>query len=176
MTRVHAARKQPPATIQKAKGANALAPPRAFGPAAAAPTADAARQGHDFARVAVRRNETGLDDRLKTGIERLSGVPLDDVRVHYRSPHPARVRAAAFTQGTHIHVAPGEERHLPHEAWHVVQQKQGRVRATGRVAGLPLNDAAHLEREASVMGARALAGGPAPAAAPVKSIARTLDG
>ena len=176
MTRVHAARKQPPAAIQKAESANALAPSRAFGPAAVAPAADAARQGHDFARVAVRRNDTGLDDRLKTGIERLSGVTLDDVRVHYRSSHPARVQAAAFTQGTHIHVAPGEERHLPHEAWHVVQQKQGRVRATGRVAGLPLNDAAHLEREASVMGARALAAGPAPAAAPVKSIARALDG
>ncbi len=28
---------------------------------------------------------------------------------------------------------PGEERHLPHEAWHVVQQKQGRVRPSREV-------------------------------------------
>jgi hypothetical protein len=27
---------------------------------------------------------------------------------------------------------PGQEQHLPHEAWHVVQQKQGRVKPTGQ--------------------------------------------
>jgi hypothetical protein len=86
--------------------------------------------------------------------------------VHYGSPRPRQVQAAAFTQGTHIHVAPGQEQHLAHEAWHVVQQKQGRVRATGRVAGLPLNDSEHLEHEASVMGRKALAAAPAPDAIP----------
>ena len=172
MVRSHVLQKLP-ARAPRPGDANTLAAPRAFGPAGVrAPGTDAARLGHDFARVAVRRNETGLDDRLKAGIERLSGVTLDDVRVHYRSPRPARVQAAAFTQGTHIHVAPGQERHLAHEVWHVVQQKQGRVRATGRVAGLPLNDAAHLEREASVMGAKALAAGPA--ASPASASAAPL--
>jgi hypothetical protein len=33
--------------------------------------------------------------------------------------------AAAFGQGGDIHIAPGREQHLPHEAWHVVQQQQG---------------------------------------------------
>lgn len=161
----HVAQKKPASTRARAAAGPALGPSRGFGPAA--PMAGGA--GHDLARVSVRpRNETGLDDRLKTGIERLSGVSLDDVRVHYRSSRPADVEAAAYTQGTHIHVAPGQEKHLAHEAWHVVQQKQGRVRATGRVAGLPLNDAEHLEREASVMGSRALAAGaaPQPAATP----------
>ncbi|HAP61901.1 MAG TPA: hypothetical protein DCR93_21180, partial [Cytophagales bacterium] len=32
--------------------------------------------------------------------------------------------------GTDIHLAPGQQKHLPHEAWHVVQQKQGRVKPT----------------------------------------------
>ena len=46
-------------------------------------------------------------------------------------------------------VAPGQERHLPHEAWHVVQQKQGRVQTTRQLkSGVNLNDEVHLEREA----------------------------
>ncbi len=75
-------------------------------------------------------NNTGLPDTLKTGMEGLSGLSLDDVKVHYNSPKPAAIQAHAYAQGTDIHMAPGQEKHLPHEAWHVVQQKQGRVRPT----------------------------------------------
>src|SRR5688572_16651664 len=45
------------------------------------------------------RNETGLPDGLKSGVESLSGVALDDVRVHYDSERPARVGAAAYAEG-----------------------------------------------------------------------------
>ena len=103
-------------------------------------------------------NRTGLPDRLKSGIERLSGYSMDDVRVHHQSEQPARLGALAYTQGTDIHIAPGQERHLPHEAWHVVQQKQGRVAATRQMKGTSLNDDAGLEREADVMGQRAAKG------------------
>lgn len=72
-------------------------------------------------------NNTGLPDQLKSGIESLSGISMDDVKVHYNSSKPAAVNAHAYAQGTDIYVAPGQEHHLPHEAWHVVQQKQGRV-------------------------------------------------
>ena len=68
-------------------------------------------------------NQTGLPDNLKTGVENLSGFLLDDVKVHYNSAQPAQLNALAYAQGTDIHVAPGQEAHLPHEAWHVVQQK-----------------------------------------------------
>lgn len=101
-------------------------------------------------------NRTGLPDRLKSGIERLSGLSVDDVRVHYGSPKPARLGAEAYAQGSDIHVAPGQERHLAHEAWHVVQQKQGRVAPTLQMKGLGLNDDAGLEREADAMGALAV--------------------
>ena len=67
-------------------------------------------------------NSSGLPDRLKAGVETLSGLGMDDVRVHYNSPRPAQLQALAYTQGSDIHVGPGQERHLPHEAWHVVQQ------------------------------------------------------
>lgn len=113
----------------------------------------------DSAPAVPPPNRTGLPDGLKTGVEALSGIALDDVRVHFNSSRPAQLQALAYTQGSEIHVAPGQERHLPHEAWHVVQQKQGRVRATMQLKGTAINDDAGLEREAEVMGARALDSG-----------------
>jgi hypothetical protein len=102
-------------------------------------------------------NNTGLPDTLKSGIESLSGISFDNVKVHYNSPKPQRLAALAYAQGRDIHVAPGQERYLPHEAWHVVQQAQGRVKPTMQMNdGLPINDDDKLEREADMMGARAL--------------------
>ena len=75
-------------------------------------------------------NNTGLPDNLKAGVESLSGLSLDNVKVHYNSSEPAQLNAHAYAQGTDIHLASGQEKHLPHEAWHVVQQKQGRVQPT----------------------------------------------
>jgi hypothetical protein len=103
-----------------------------------------------------RPNNTGMPDNLKAGIESLSGFSMDDVRVHYNSSKPATVQAQAYTQGTDIHVAPGQEKHLPHEAWHVAQQMAGRVAPTTNINGMPVNDNAGLEHEADVMGAKAV--------------------
>ncbi len=72
-------------------------------------------------------NRTGLPDALKSSIKSLSGLAKNNVRVHYNSSKPAQLQALAYAQGTDIHLGPGQERHLPHEAWHVVQQKQGDV-------------------------------------------------
>jgi hypothetical protein len=106
--------------------------------------------------TADRRVGVGLPDDVRTGVAHLSGLSMDDVRVHYNSTEPSRVDALAYTNGTEIHVARGQEQHLAHEAWHVVQQAQGRVRTTVDIAGVGVNDDASLEREADVMGARAL--------------------
>ena len=104
-----------------------------------------------------RENNTGMPDNLKAGVENLSGIDMSDVRVHYNSSKPAEVGALAYNQGTDIHVAPGQERHLPHEAWHVVQQTRGRVRPTMQMKEcVPINDDVVLEQEADVMGAKAL--------------------
>jgi hypothetical protein len=100
---------------------------------------------------------TGLPDTLKAGLESLSGVDLSDVRVHYNSLKPVQLQAQAYACGVDIHVAPGQEKHLPAEAWHVVQQKQGRVKPAMQAGGQPINDDPALEREADVMGAKALA-------------------
>ena len=106
---------------------------------------------------AAKPNHTGLPDNLKSGIESLSGMSMDNVRVHYNSAKPAQLNALAYAQGTDIHVASGQEKHLPHEAWHVVQQAQGRVKPTMQMKeGVPVNDDEGLEREADVMGGRAM--------------------
>ena len=109
-----------------------------------------------FDKPIQKKNETGMPDNLKAGIESLSGFSMDDVRVHYNSSKPATVQALAYTQGTDIHVAPGQEKHLPHEAWHVAQQMAGRVSPTTNINGMPVNDNAGLEHEADVMGERAI--------------------
>jgi len=104
-----------------------------------------------------KKNNTGLPDQLKAGVENLSGISLNDVKVHYNSDKPAQLNAHAYAQGTDIHIASGQEKHLPHEAWHVVQQKQGRVQPTAMMkAKVPINDDQSLEKEADIMGKRAL--------------------
>src|SRR5262249_55948744 len=59
------------------------------------------------ARAERLKNRTGMPDALKSGIETLSGVSLDDVRVHYNSSRPVQLNAHAYAQGSAIHVAPG---------------------------------------------------------------------
>ncbi|WP_158628766.1 eCIS core domain-containing protein [Dyella choica] len=100
----------------------------------------------------------GLPDRLRMNMEAMSGIALDDVRVHRNSGQPAQLNALAYAQGNDIHLGPGQEQHLPHEAWHVVQQRQGRVAATAQLAGYAINDNVGLEREADAMGAHAQRG------------------
>ena len=105
--------------------------------------------------IQKKANNTGLPDNLKSGIENLSGHAMDDVKVHYNSDKPAQLNAHAYAQGSEIHLASGQEKHLPHEAWHVVQQKQGRVKPTMQMKGkVNVNDNAELEKEADVMGAK----------------------
>jgi hypothetical protein len=99
----------------------------------------------------------GLPEELKSGIESLSGISMEDVQVHYNSEKPAQINARAFAQGTNIHLGAGQEKHLPHEAWHVVQQKQGRVKPTMQMKGtVHINDDDGLEREADEMGEKAM--------------------
>jgi hypothetical protein len=119
-------------------------------------------------RQSTSKNEiqTGLPGSLKAGVETLSGFSMDDVQVHYNSSEPAGLQALAFTEGTNIHMAPGQEQHLPHEAWHVVQQKQGIVTPGIQEKGVNINADPALESEADVMGAEAshiAAAGPAQA-------------
>lgn len=97
---------------------------------------------------ASRENQTGLPAPLIQKAEQLGGVPLDDVRVHYRSSEPDRLGALAFAQGTHIFLAPQQESHIGHELRHVVQQKKGLVQPQFTLLGQPINASPSLERDA----------------------------
>ena len=114
----------------------------------------ASKPAHPVQRM---ENNTGLPDGLKSGIENLSGISLDDVRIHRNADEPALLQAHAYAESTDIYLGPGQEKHLPHEVWHVVQQKQGRVKATKQIqGGININDDVLLEKEADLMGRKAL--------------------
>jgi hypothetical protein len=113
-----------------------------------------ARAATAIQRQPARSN--GLPEPLRTSMEAVSGIALHDVTVHRNSDKPGQLQAHAYAQGTDIHLAPGQDKHLAHEAWHVVQQKRGQVRSTTSIAGVGINDDRGLEAEADQMGALAL--------------------
>lgn len=99
---------------------------------------------------------------VQAKMEGAFGMDFSAVRIH-EGPRSQALGARAFTQGTDIHFAPGEyqpesqsgQQLLGHELTHVVQQSQGRVKATRQANGGAVNDDAGLEAEADVMGDRA---------------------
>lgn len=96
---------------------------------------------------AHRPNHTGVPDKLKNHLEAHGGYDLSDLRVHRNSSFPTRVHAHAYTQGNNIFLAAGQEHLLAHEAWHAVQQKQGRVNPASPLNAI--NAEPHLEHEAN---------------------------
>jgi hypothetical protein len=102
---------------------------------------------------------TGLPSAIRSRIEAMSGMDMSGVKVHYNSSKPAGIGALAYTQGNNIDVAPNQEKNLPHEAWHVVQQKRGVVSPNTQVNGLSVNDDDSLEHEADVMGEKSMQAG-----------------
>jgi hypothetical protein len=94
---------------------------------------------------------------LRRGMEKISGLNLQRVRVHYNSRKPAQVQAHAYAQGEDIYLAPGQEQHLPHELGHVVQQALDMVTPNAVVNGVAVNDDPMLEQHATDLGEAALA-------------------
>ena len=81
------------------------------------------------ARQAIQARAGSSGDLISSPeLERLFGHDFSGVKVHYNSDKPAQLHAHAYAQGTDIHIGAGHEVHLPHEAWHVVQQKQGKIK------------------------------------------------
>lgn len=77
-----------------------------------------------------------LPEPIQHQLESRSGFDLSEVRVHVGHPMPVSLNAQAYTRGNDIFFAPGAydpgsekgREAIAHEAWHVVQQKQGRVK------------------------------------------------
>ncbi|PTL83019.1 DUF4157 domain-containing protein [Vitiosangium sp. GDMCC 1.1324] len=107
-----------------------------------------------------------LPEALRNRMEQAFAADFSSVRVH-EGEAASSVGALAYTQGTHIHFAPGRfqpdsatgERLIGHELAHVVQQHHGRV-AVPSGEGAPVNAHPGLESEADRAASQAVSGQP----------------
>jgi len=105
----------------------------------------------------AEEDKKSLPVPLVEGIKELSGgIDVSSTEVHYNSEKPAQLDANAYAEDRNIYVAPGQESTVSHEAWHIVQQEQGRVSATTEYNGHAINDSSSLETEADIMGSKAM--------------------
>lgn len=114
-------------------------------------------------RVPLRPKAGGLPlpSDVRTKMETAFSADFSDVRVHI-GHEATSLGAIAYTWGTNIHFAPGQynphtlqgQKLLGHELWHVLQQKQGRVRNPFGGGVAVVQDHA-LEAEADRMGIKA---------------------
>lgn len=102
-------------------------------------------------QASIRSNNMGIPLQMKERFESVSGLSFDDVKIHYNSDKPAKLKALAYTQGNQVYIGPGQEKHLSHELGHVVQQKLGIVRPTARIGNLLVNDDPALEKAADTL-------------------------
>jgi hypothetical protein len=110
-----------------------------------------------------------LPPTIRQKMESFYGANFSDVRVHV-GPQASAIGALAFTQGSHIHFAPGQynpsspqgQQVLGHELAHVLQQRSGRVRNPFG-SGVAVVQDRHLEAEADRLGASAASHRPASA-------------
>lgn len=105
---------------------------------------------------ASQSSSGGLSAELVNGFQASTGHDLSDVKVHRNSGKPKDLGALAYAQGNEIHLGSGQEKHLAHEAAHIVQQREGQVKANTQVAGKPVNSETSLETGADQMGAKAM--------------------
>ena len=120
-------------------------------------------QGVEAFRVPMRQKAGGLPlpTEVRAKMETAFSADFSDVRVHIGHEATA-LGAIAYTWGTNIHFAPGQynphtlqgQKLLGHELWHVLQQKQGRVKNPFGGGVAVVQDHA-LEAEADRMGIKA---------------------
>jgi hypothetical protein len=117
----------------------------------------------DPGRIGLARGGgAALPAALLAKMEAAFGADFAAVRVHIGS-QATRIGALAFTTGNDLYFAPGQyqpgtvrgQQLIGHELAHVIQQRQGRVRAPG--GGLAVVQDAILEAEADRLGTRAAA-------------------
>jgi Domain of unknown function (DUF4157) len=112
-------------------------------------------------------NGTSLPIKVQKRMGRAFNTDFSNVRIQV-GQQAASLGALAYTQGNNIYFAPGQynpysrkgQKLLGHELAHVVQQRQGRVKATIQAKGFNINNNSYLEREAVELGKKAIKGVP----------------
>lgn len=103
---------------------------------------------------------------LRRQMERAFDADFSGVRLIRRSSAAVTLGAEAVTRNERVHLAPGRfspgnfagRALIGHELAHVVQQRQGRVKATAQAKGVGINQNRTLEAEADAAGDRAARG------------------
>ena len=166
---VSSAEKQGPAVAPALQASEARASLGVDGPIQQKTGGDAAQAqaGELGALLSAGGAGRALPEQIQGKMEQSFNADFSNVRVHDNAA-ASSMGAAAFTSGSDIHFAPGRyEPHsskgqqlLGHELSHVVQQQSGRVGATERSGGVPVNSDPGLEAEADRAGSRAARGEP----------------
>lgn len=111
--------------------------------------------------------QKALPTPLQSNMETSFGQDFSSVAIHTNSQKAVQMNARAFTQGEHVHFAPGEfnptsskgQNLIGHEFTHVAQQRAGVVKPTKILQkGIAVNDNPTLEREADSLGSKAIKG------------------
>jgi hypothetical protein len=106
--------------------------------------------------VQKKANETNSPNNLRTGMEILFAQGVGDVKTHHNFSQPLQLSANAFVPNNQANIVAGREKHLPYENWQVVQQNQSRISTLQMKSSVNINDDPTLEKEADVMGTKAL--------------------
>lgn len=110
----------------------------------------------DFQRKGKKKKEGNLPEDIREKMEKAFNADFSDVEVHENSSNAKNLNAMAYTQGNEISFAPGKyaprsiqgQEILAHELSHVIQQRQGKVKATHQEQNYNVSDQIDLENEA----------------------------
>lgn len=106
------------------------------------------KKSKEAAKKATKKQNIGIPAHLQEKFETKYGVSINDVHIYYNSTKPAKLGALAYTQGTSVHIGPGNDKYLQNELGHVIQQKFLRISPTKIINGYPVNDDPLLEKAA----------------------------
>ncbi|MBC8756319.1 DUF4157 domain-containing protein [Kordia sp. YSTF-M3] len=113
------------------------------------------------------KQHSRLPTKLQSNLETSLGQDFSNVAIHTNSQKAVQMNAHAYTQGEHVHFAPGEfnpssskgQNLIGHEFTHVAQQRAGVVKPTKVLQkGVAVNDYKSLEHEADTFGKKAAKG------------------
>ncbi len=123
-------------------------------------------------KEAKAQDTTGATEEGHTGevmskMESAFGADFSNIKINKNSSDAEDMGALAYTKGNQIDFAPGQynpqsqsgQELLGHELAHVVQQREGRVKANSSVNGQAVNNDPGLEKEADDLGKKAASGG-----------------
>ncbi len=109
---------------------------------------------------------SSIPKNVMNKMESSFNTDFTNVNIKKDSQQAIDIGALAFTQGNSVHFAPGQfkpetkkgQELIGHEFAHVVQQREGKVKANKQIGKFPINDNKNLEKQADEQGKKAADG------------------